>query len=151
MKKYQRLGVTDERDGCECCGRYGLKKVVALKDSESGDVVYFGSSCAARAEGWGTKASDGPKMLTKLKQSAEALKDEFYNRLRNHPKTIEHDQSVQMQNQICGVFKLPPDQREIKLSEWGKLKELAYNDVKKDFMIDYNLTSDELRRFYNIR
>lgn len=43
------LGTTDSRNECECCGRQGLKKTVAL--SFDGDVRFYGTSCALTATG----------------------------------------------------------------------------------------------------
>lgn len=42
------LGTTDEVTTCECCGKQGLKCTVAVS-LESGDALYFGVTCAARA------------------------------------------------------------------------------------------------------
>lgn len=44
------LGVSDDVTGCECCGKTGLKRTVALGDAD-GAVVYYGTDCAARALG----------------------------------------------------------------------------------------------------
>ncbi len=44
------LGVNDDRDCCDCCGRQGLKKVVWL-ETAAGEVVAYGTGCAARALG----------------------------------------------------------------------------------------------------
>lgn len=41
------LGITDERTDCECCGKSGLKKTVAL--DFDGLVRYFGVDCAGLA------------------------------------------------------------------------------------------------------
>lgn len=46
--RYEILGTCDSVNDCECCGRGGLKKTIALRN-ESGETVYFGSSCAALA------------------------------------------------------------------------------------------------------
>lgn len=50
---FKILGITDERTECECCGRDGLKKTVAL--DKDGVVVYFGTECAAKATGRSVK------------------------------------------------------------------------------------------------
>ena len=42
---WQILGITDERDVCELCGKVNLKKVVVLTDGDA--VVYVGTECAA--------------------------------------------------------------------------------------------------------
>lgn len=52
MLKYKVIGITDERDSCDCCGKVGLERTVALEDLDSGETVFFGTTCAARAQGW---------------------------------------------------------------------------------------------------
>lgn len=42
------LGMTDEVNACDCCGRTNLKSTVALSFDEA-EPVYFGVVCAARA------------------------------------------------------------------------------------------------------
>ena len=44
------LGTDDSVNSCDCCGRDNLKATVAF-ETESGDVVYFGVVCAAKATG----------------------------------------------------------------------------------------------------
>ncbi len=46
---FRVLGTTDEVSTCDCCGRTGLKSTVALDVVETGDVVHFGVTCAAKA------------------------------------------------------------------------------------------------------
>ena len=42
------LGITDERDSCDCCGKNGLKRTVAL-ETAMGEFVFYGTTCAANA------------------------------------------------------------------------------------------------------
>jgi hypothetical protein len=49
VARYRLVGVTDERDSCDCCGRTDLKRVVVLHDGD--DHVFFGSHCTARLLG----------------------------------------------------------------------------------------------------
>lgn len=49
MSRYIIQGITDERDSCDCCGKTNLKRTVALSDTETGEDVFFGVICAARA------------------------------------------------------------------------------------------------------
>lgn len=42
------LGVTEDRNVCECCGKQNLKKTVAL-ENEAGEIRYMGVNCAAKA------------------------------------------------------------------------------------------------------
>lgn len=52
--RFAVLGVTDDRDFCQCCGRQGLKRVVWIEDRESGVVQHFGTTCAtAPVKGFG--------------------------------------------------------------------------------------------------
>jgi hypothetical protein len=44
------LGTCDSVNQCECCGRTGLKKTVAIGNTD-GNVRYLGTECAARAMG----------------------------------------------------------------------------------------------------
>jgi hypothetical protein len=44
------LGTDDSVNSCDCCGRSELKATVAF-ETESGEVVYFGVVCAAKASG----------------------------------------------------------------------------------------------------
>ena len=53
---FKVLGVNDDRDFCECCGKEGLKKVVWIEHCDTGDVQHFGTSCAASpVKGFGLK------------------------------------------------------------------------------------------------
>lgn len=63
------LGITDERTECECCGKTGLKRTVAL--DRDGAVVYFGSDCAALAL-MGRKTA-GNRKVVETKAEAVAL------------------------------------------------------------------------------
>ncbi|MGW5248400.1 hypothetical protein ACWEQN_32025 [Streptomyces sp. NPDC004129] len=58
--KWTIKGIVDDYDTCDCCGRRGLKRTVALmpldadgnEDGTAEDVVYYGTSCAAIALSW---------------------------------------------------------------------------------------------------
>lgn len=51
--RFQVVGVNDERDYCECCGKKGLKRVVWIRDIETDEVRHFGTTCAnAPAKGF---------------------------------------------------------------------------------------------------
>lgn len=42
------LGINDDRDACDCCGKTGLKRVVWIEDTESGEIRCFGTTCASK-------------------------------------------------------------------------------------------------------
>lgn len=53
MNRFQVVGVNDDKDFCECCGKKGLKRVVFIRDNETGEVKHFGTTCAtAPAKGF---------------------------------------------------------------------------------------------------
>ena len=39
-------GITDSVTTCDCCGKTNLKRTVAI-ETENGEIVYYGTSCAA--------------------------------------------------------------------------------------------------------
>lgn len=41
------LGINDEKDFCQCCGKKGLKRVVWC-ELEDGDIVHYGTTCASK-------------------------------------------------------------------------------------------------------
>ena len=46
------VGITDEINACDCCGKTGLKRTVVFYDREmGGDNVYYGTTCATRNVG----------------------------------------------------------------------------------------------------
>ena len=48
MTTYKIHGITDEVTTCDCCGKSKLARTVGL-ENEAGNVLYFGTTCAARA------------------------------------------------------------------------------------------------------
>lgn len=81
--RYRYLGVTDERVECDACGRTELRSTVVLAplDADGNDdgVVYFGSSCAARALGRPTR--DGAKVLDLARNAHERLRGQMRDAL----------------------------------------------------------------------
>lgn len=54
------LGICDDRNTCDCCGKTGLKKTVAL--DIDGETVFFGTTCAAWAI-TGRRSRSGGKVI----------------------------------------------------------------------------------------
>ncbi len=42
------LGVCDDQNTCDKCGKKNLKRTIALQVDDAGNVEYWGSDCAAR-------------------------------------------------------------------------------------------------------
>lgn len=74
---YKILGITDDHTDCDCCGKSGLKKTVAL--DKGGVVRYFGTECAAKAMGL-TKLAVEKGVRSATKAAAEAAERERANR-----------------------------------------------------------------------
>lgn len=49
MRQFEFLGTTDEHTTCDCCGKKDLKSTVAIRNLETGEDLFFGVTCAARA------------------------------------------------------------------------------------------------------
>lgn len=64
MTSYRIHGITDETDTCEVCGKIELRRVVMLAvldaDGNQEDIIYAGTTCAARKlAARGTRVSSG--------------------------------------------------------------------------------------------
>lgn len=58
MSRYKFLGVNDDREHCECCGKQGLKRVVWIEDTETGEIKHYGTTCATNpAKAFGHKVA----------------------------------------------------------------------------------------------
>jgi hypothetical protein len=73
-KVFRFLGTTEEVTTCDLCGRKDLKNTVALEPFEGGEIVYYGSDCAARAIGWTQRE------IVKAAQAADTLRREAARR-----------------------------------------------------------------------
>lgn len=45
--RYQVIGVNDEKDFCQCCGKTNLRRVVWIQDNETQEIKHFGTTCAS--------------------------------------------------------------------------------------------------------
>lgn len=61
------LGISDDVTTCDCCGRTGLKRTVAMEIGDGSLPVYYGTSCAANA----LRVGNGKK-LSNTELTAEA-------------------------------------------------------------------------------
>lgn len=63
------LGINDETNTCEHCGKTNLKRVVIIQ-LDSGEIVRYGVDCAARALGkrTGKDAKSAAKRFNKIQQ-----------------------------------------------------------------------------------
>lgn len=62
---FKVLGVNDDRDFCECCGKQNLKRVVWLEDLRTGAIEHRGTTCAAYAMLGNRKKGTVEKVLSR--------------------------------------------------------------------------------------
>jgi len=63
------LGISDEVTECDRCGRYELKKTIAILDTETTEIHYYGSECASMLMGFDAKEVN--KQARKAKKELE--------------------------------------------------------------------------------
>lgn len=44
------IGINDDQDTCDCCGKKNLKKVVWMENTDTHETAAFGTTCATRAK-----------------------------------------------------------------------------------------------------
>jgi hypothetical protein len=78
MSGFKILGVNDDQNFCQCCGKSDLKAVVWIQNLETGEVQHFGSVCATKpAKAFGiTKTDIAKKIKEQEKAEAEKAKKE---------------------------------------------------------------------------
>lgn len=57
LKKIKVIGISMNVTTCECCGKTDLSKTVKIEDQESGLVMHFGTTCAAKANKYDNAAA----------------------------------------------------------------------------------------------
>jgi hypothetical protein len=45
-RQFKILGICDNINACDCCGKTDLQKTVAIENCETGVIGYFGTTCA---------------------------------------------------------------------------------------------------------
>lgn len=45
-RQFKILGICDDVNACDCCGKSDLQKTVAIENCETGAIGYFGTTCA---------------------------------------------------------------------------------------------------------
>lgn len=85
-KTFVVLGTTDDVTECGLCGRAELKGTIALEYTDAdgngtGEVVYYGMSCGAKAAGWTTREiRQHAKDADQARRDAERAKREAKSR-----------------------------------------------------------------------
>lgn len=112
--KFKVLGVNDDRDTCECCGKSNLKKVVWVENTETSEVKHFGVNCAQNPE----KGFDKQAVLKEIKKY-ESLVESCWFQAHRQYKASGGQYDVFMPS-----YKMVPRDRE--------LLESIFDNVKKE-------------------
>jgi hypothetical protein len=89
--RFQVVGINDERDYCECCGKKGLKRVVWVRDTETDEVKHFGTTCAnAPVKGFNLQA-EIKEAIAKFDSRQQVVSHMSYHEYKRHGgKHIPH-------------------------------------------------------------
>jgi hypothetical protein len=125
-KIYTFIGTTDEVLQCGCCGKDNLKSTIVLRNNESGEYVFLGSVCGARAMGWVVKdVNKTAKQADKERKQAIAIAR------HEHPMQVIMMTEIQKANDE----KMPLEQRKIEAIRWREMDAQINADVTAQFAI----------------
>ena len=89
MARFQILGINEDRDFCECCGKTDLKRVVWIQDNELGEIKHFGTVCAQQpVKGFGPAAVK--EIKSAIRQHTERKHECFLTAWRMVPKEFKY-------------------------------------------------------------
>jgi len=92
--RFKVLGINDDRDFCEICGKVELKKVVWLEDKETGEIFHAGVNCAAKK--MSVKATEIKKEINAFTKEQKIKARMTY---MNSPEMKEHDDIINFLNE----------------------------------------------------
>lgn len=78
------LGIDDSVTSCECCGKVNLKSTVVI-ELDSGEIVHYGSVCAARNTGKSSKQING-----EIRSEAQRIVNEAAKEYRASPEYLAY-------------------------------------------------------------
>lgn len=77
MNWFKIIAVVDDVNSCECCGKTDLQRTVAIEDLTSGEIKYFGTSCALQpVKGFGIEKKEIAKEIKLLEEKQRTAKRE---------------------------------------------------------------------------
>jgi hypothetical protein len=73
-RQFKILGITDSINSCDCCGKQGLQKTVAIENCETGEIGHFGTSCAMQpSKCFGFEKSEMARALSFFKAEQQII------------------------------------------------------------------------------
>lgn len=74
---FKILAVVDDVNCCECCGKTDLLRTVAIENLTTGEIKYFGTTCALQpVKGFGIEKKEIAKEIRLLEEKQQAAKRE---------------------------------------------------------------------------
>jgi len=72
-RQFKILGICDNVNSCDCCGKTELQKTVAIENGETGAIGYFGTSCAMQpSKCFGFEKREMNSALSQFKAASNA-------------------------------------------------------------------------------
>lgn len=111
-RKFTVVGITDEVNSCDCCGKMGLKSTFAVRLNETDEIVHYGSTCVTRNTGIKNPASAANayhkglvyEAALKLRQTAEYRAREARFAVRNSMKMIPGMEAAEFVREVCKAY-----------------------------------------------
>jgi hypothetical protein len=73
-RQFRILGITDNINSCDCCGKQNLQKTVAIENCETGETGHFGTTCAMQpSKCFGFEKSEMARALSDYKREQEII------------------------------------------------------------------------------
>lgn len=74
IRRFKILGVCDNINECDCCGKTELQKTVAIENLENGEIKYFGTTCAMQpAKGFEFEKKEMNKVISDFKRKQQRV------------------------------------------------------------------------------
>ena len=78
-RQFRIKAIVDDVNSCECCGKTGLVRTVAIENLETGEIKYFGTTCAMQpAKGFAIEKAE----LNTAKRSFEIAQGRLWAKAR---------------------------------------------------------------------
>jgi hypothetical protein len=74
------IGMSDDVNTCDCCGKTDLKRTVVLQDNETGETFHYGTTCATKRSNGCINAEERKNKIKKAIIHAEYISSSRYRK-----------------------------------------------------------------------
>lgn len=118
QSRFKFLGVCDDVNECECCGKTNLARTIAFEDMVTSEIRHFGTSCATNpAKGFDAETV---AQIKTLKGFLATLAKEFWGDVWRYYKHIGG--KMDYSNKVDGCPAILHPDLAIKAEKWAKEK-----------------------------